>query len=209
MFMGPLEATKPWQSLQLMGVVRFRDRVYQLAVKQGLSDAPPTGSVESDMHKVIKKVTQDIDKLSFNTAISSLMVYSSALTAAAKGKGISGQPAAAPLPRQAVETLVLLLSPFAPHAAEESWRALGHSESLAYAPWPAYREELCVERSCNVVVQINGKVRGVVEGTTAEATQEEVWQQALENNGNIAKLIQGATIKKKIFVPGKVLNIII
>ena len=124
MFMGPLEAVKPWQTSQLSGVVRFRDRVYNL-ITSGKVDPnlKVSGDLSKDMHKTIKKVSGDIDKLSFNTCISNLMIYSNTLNSLDR------------IPQEAAETLVLLLSPFAPHIAEEAWSLLGHSGGISGHPW--------------------------------------------------------------------------
>ena len=125
--MGPLEAVKPWQTNQLMGVVRFRDRVYNLAkgvsnIKANNNDYNVVMSDEllREMHKTIKKVTNNIEKLSFNTAISNLMIYSNIL------QGYTKNDNSKLISKEAVETLLLLLSPFAPHVAEECWLLLGY-----------------------------------------------------------------------------------
>lgn len=205
MFMGPLEAVKPWQSNQLAGVVRFRDRVHSLVSthRSSLAAGPPQGAALRDMHKVIKKVTGDIDRLSFNTAISSLMVYCNTLQAAAKES-----PGGGALSRQAVETLVLLLSPFAPHVAEECWSLLGHRKSLAHQPWPAFQEDLCAETECTVVIQVNGKVRGTVKASSVDVSEAEITAEALQQS-RVTNAIASKAVKKTIFVPGKILNIIV
>lgn len=200
--MGPLEAVKPWQSSQLAGVVRFRDRVYNLVKnhRDKLSKAPPQGTAQRDMHKVIKKVTGDIERLSFNTAISSLMVYSNTLKDQSR-EGVA-------LSRQAVETLVLLLSPFAPHVAEECWALLGHCKSLAHERWPVFQEEFCVETEYTVVIQVNGKVRGSVKASSIDVGEAEIAAEALQQD-RVSNAMGGKAVKKTIFVPGKILNIIV
>lgn len=195
--MGPLEAVKPWQTNQLMGVVRFRDRVFNI-VKGPIDNAPiSNNALLKEMHKTIKKVTNDVEKLAFNTAISNLMIYSNLLASIKT----------TPPPKEAVETLILLLSPFAPHVAEECWNLLGHSNSLAYVSWPKYSEELCVESIATIVIQINGKVRGKLE-LAKDIKEEEVLAEALLQ-ANINKYTQGASIKKTIYVSGKILNILL
>eukprot|EP01039_Chlorochromonas_danica_P004335 gene4335-4756_t len=200
MFMGPLEAVKPWQTSQLMGVVRFRDRVYSLLQRE-LSSEPPAGDLLREMHRAIKKVTQDINQLSFNTAISCLMIYSNALVDAAK--------TGSPLPRETVETLVLLLSPFAPHVAEECWSMLGHSHTLAYHPWPTYKEELCQDSMVTLVIQVNGKVRGRVD-VTKDLSQDDALQQAL-GQSSVSKFVEGGggAVKKVIYKQNKIINILV
>lgn len=208
MFMGPLEAVKPWQSNQLMGVVRFREKIYNLVRSQVEKYPSVSGEFDDallrDMHKVTKKVTSDIDRMAFNTAISNLMIYANSLVAAAKVSSLRGG-----LPREALETLVLLVSPFAPHVAEECWALLGHEESLAYHPWPSYQEELCLETRCVVALQVNGKIRGTLEVVGAESwTQEAVLAEALQQS-RVQNAVGDQQPKKVIYVPGKVLNIIV
>eukprot|EP00597_Dinobryon_sp_UTEXLB2267_P004289 CAMPEP_0170069554 /NCGR_PEP_ID=MMETSP0019_2-20121128/8183_1 /TAXON_ID=98059 /ORGANISM="Dinobryon sp., Strain UTEXLB2267" /LENGTH=868 /DNA_ID=CAMNT_0010277623 /DNA_START=20 /DNA_END=2626 /DNA_ORIENTATION=- len=200
MFMGPLEAVKPWQTNQLLGVVRFRDRVLAL-MKGTLSNAAPEGQMLKEMHKTIKKVTQDVDRFAFNTAISSLMVYTNFLTSAAssnKGEGLS---------REAVESLVLLLSPFAPHVAEECWALLGHSESISHASWPQFDEALCVQDIVTIAIQVNGKVRTKMD-IQVDAPETEILGMALELP-NVKKFTDGNEVKKTIYVPGRILNILV
>lgn len=195
MFMGPLEAVKPWQTNQLSGVVRFRDRVYSLVVS-AVSLAEPEGEILREMHKTIKKVTTDIDALGFNTAISALMVFTNKL------KELEGPP-----PRRAVETLVLLLSPFAPHVAEEAWQMLGHKQSLSKEPWPKYLEELCFDTTAIVAIQVNGKVRGKVE-LDKDLPQDAALAEALKQQ-SVLKYTDGKTLKKVIYVPGKIINVVL
>lgn len=197
MFMGPLEAVKPWQTEQLMGVVRFRDRVYKLA-NRPLSDEPPQDELMREMHKTIKKVTLDVEKLSFNTAISTLMIFTNTLSSVKADEGI---------PREAVEVLVQLLSPFAPHVAEECWSLIGKDNSVGLTPWPTYDEELCTESLATVVIQVNGKFRGKLEATM-DAQESDLLSAALEQP-NVAKFAGGVDIKKTIYVPGKILNIVV
>jgi leucyl-tRNA synthetase len=222
MFMGPLEAVKPWQTSQVQGVVRFREKVFQL-VKQTAATATATATAGGQpddpdqkveppppctelveitrvMHKTIKKVTSDIDSMSFNTAISALMIYTNALSAY-KGSR--------PLPLPLVENLVLLLSPIAPHCAEEFWEMLGHDKSLMYHPWPSFEETQCVESMTTVVIQVNGKKRGSLElDADLDLARESVIEMALEQD-KIKKFIEGKSIVKTIYVPGKIVNIVI
>lgn len=203
--MGPLEAVKPWQASQLMGVVRFREKIYNLVrtqVEQNSLQKTCDGDLLRDMHKVTKKVSGDIDDLAFNTAISNLMIYTNTLIAAAKASKTHG------LPREAVEALVLLVSPIAPHVAEECWALLGHSRSLAYHPWPTYQEELCVDTKCVITLQVNSKVFGMFEAAGTNATQEVVLAEALLQH-RVVSAIGDKQPKRIIFVPGKVLNIIV
>ena len=132
MFMGPLEATKPWSSKSIESVTRFLDRVWRLYVDEdgrpsaALAEAPAAEPERRVLHRTIRKVTQDLEALAFNTAIAQMMVFVNELTPLERR------------PREVLEPFVLLLAPFAPHLAEELWRRLGHAESLAYEPWPAW-----------------------------------------------------------------------
>ena len=195
MFMGPLEAVKPWQTSQLSGVVRFRDRVYNL-IKRKISDREPETGLLREINKTIKKVTLDIEELGFNTAISNLMIFSNKLSS------IEGE-----LPRQAVETLVLLVSPFAPHLAEEAWQQLGHSKSLAHEAWPKYDEALCVDTTAVVAVQVNGKVRAKLE-MDVSLPEAEAYATAIQQS-SVTKYTDGLEVKKIVYVPGRIINIVV
>merc|ERR1719506_1552592 len=195
MFMGPLEAVKPWQTAQVSGVVRFRDRVYAACAKAS-ADAPPLDQ-ETDalLHKTMRKVTGDIDALGFNTAISALMVLATKLS------GLEAPPA------DACEKLALMVSPFAPHLGEECWRLLGHAESLAYAPWVEWDEAKCVDATVTMAVQVNGKVRATIE-LAPDAPEDEARALGL-GDAAVAKFTDGKDIKKVIYVPGKILNVVV
>lgn len=217
MFMGPLEAVKPWQTEQLLGVVRFRDRIYNLVQKQAAARKQQQQQHQQaekqeiplellqEMHKTIKKVSEDLEKMSFNTAISSLMVYSNTLRSYSQKPEINDS--FIPLPNEMIENLILLISPIAPHLAEECWSLLGHAESLAYHPWPTYEEKYCEQNEISLAIQINGKVRTVI-NISKELTEEKVMELVLENP-QISKRLQDKKILKKIYVPGKIVNIII
>eukprot|EP00596_Hydrurales_sp_CCMP1899_P003434 CAMPEP_0119045114 /NCGR_PEP_ID=MMETSP1177-20130426/37135_1 /TAXON_ID=2985 /ORGANISM="Ochromonas sp, Strain CCMP1899" /LENGTH=867 /DNA_ID=CAMNT_0007016313 /DNA_START=17 /DNA_END=2620 /DNA_ORIENTATION=+ len=194
MFMGPLEAVKPWQTNQLSGVVRFRDRVFSL-VNGKLTKNPPEGQLLKDMHKTIKKVTKDIDKLAFNTAISNMMIFTNTLNALDT------------VPKECVENLILLLAPIAPHIAEESWEVLGHKKCISLSKWPVYDESLCIDTTAVVAIQVNGKVRGTME-IDKLLSQDDAMVLAQEIEG-VTKWTSGMQIKKIIYVPGKILNIVI
>jgi leucyl-tRNA synthetase len=220
MFMGPLEAVKPWQTAQLAGVLRFRDRVFQLVQRltavAGRSEdasvsllrrdfpATPRGqALQKAMHQVTKKVTGDIERMAFNSAISNLMVFSSALVTYASTEGNTG------MPRPAIETLVLLLSPFAPHVSEHCWEMLGHSASLASEPWPLFDEQLCIESCCNLAIQVNGKTRGAIEVPVGATEQEVLAQIAAGKAPQLDKYLANKAFKKVFYVAGKIINIIV
>eukprot|EP00467_Chlorarachnion_reptans_P001047 CAMPEP_0114516212 /NCGR_PEP_ID=MMETSP0109-20121206/17207_1 /TAXON_ID=29199 /ORGANISM="Chlorarachnion reptans, Strain CCCM449" /LENGTH=902 /DNA_ID=CAMNT_0001696585 /DNA_START=260 /DNA_END=2968 /DNA_ORIENTATION=- len=203
MFMGPLEATKPWQTEQVSGVVRFRDKVFGIATYPHIEDIKEDDmdpDVLKSMHKTIKKVTMDIESLSFNTAISALMVFVNTLQQKMKNEGN-------PLPRKAVEALVLMASPFAPHLGEECWEKLGYPDSLAYTSWPEYDEKLCVDSTVKIGVQVNGKVRGEIE-IEKDATEDAAKEKAL-SLPRVAELTSGKDIKKFIYRPGKIVNVVV
>lgn len=197
MFMGPLEAVKPWQTSQVAGVVRFMNRSYNVvksAKEAGIQEMDK--ETERIMHKTMKKVTEDIDAMAFNTAISALMVFSNHL---------QGLKEKVPVP--AAEALALMVSPFAPHLGEECWRMLGHSDSLAYHPWVQYDASLCVDDTITMGVQINGKARGEI--TLAKDADQETAMAAAKDIPKLATQFEGKDVKKIIYVPGRILNIIV
>ena len=158
MFMGPLEATKPWQMSGVEGVRRFLERVWRLLVDQDsdaclADDEAPSDAVLRAMHKTVKKVTADLEGLRFNTAISAMMELVNVLTPLAER------------PREALSVLVRLVSPFAPHLGGELWQRLGNAESIAYAPWPTYDDALTLDATVGYAVQVNGKLRGQLVGS--------------------------------------------
>lgn len=197
MFMGPLEAVKPWQTSQVAGVVRFQNKVYNVVN----TAAATSDDIEMDdettrlLHKTMKKVTEDIDSMAFNTAISALMVLTNHLNSLDGG-----------VPREAAEKLALMVSPFAPHLGEECWSILGHEESLAYHSWVEFDEALCIDDTIKMGVQVNGKARGEIE-IAKDADQETAMAAAMEQERVIAQ-VDGKDIKKIIYVPGRILNIV-
>jgi leucyl-tRNA synthetase len=193
MFMGPLEAVKPWQTSQIQGVVRFRDRL-DLVCHQPLGDGMDDATRRL-LHQTVRKVTRDIEAMAFNTAISALMVFVNHL---------GRLPAT---PRAAAETLVLLVSPFAPHVAEELWRHLGHADSLAYEAWPTWDERLIVDDVVAVPVQVNGKVRGLVH--LARDASEADARAAVLAAEEIAARLAGQAVRKFVYVPGKIVSLVV
>jgi leucyl-tRNA synthetase len=203
MFMGPLEAMKPWNMNGVEGVYRFLGRVWRLIVDDGetmtlspkITDAPPQGEVLRELHRTIRKVGEDTEALRFNTAISCMMEFTNLLTKQEER------------PRDALEKLVLLLSPYAPHIAEELWSLLGHSTTLAYEPWPAYDVELTKADTIEVPVQINGKLRAVV--SVPAETDKEGLEAAAKVEPKIAEALAGKSIRKAVVVPRKMVNFVI
>jgi leucyl-tRNA synthetase len=204
MFMGPLEATKPWSMEGVNGVHNFLGRVWRMIVddraeemrlSSAVVDAAPTEEDQRVLHRTIKAVTEDIAKLSFNTAIARMMEFTNHFTKQERR------------PRAAMESLVLLLSPFAPHIAEELWEALGHKRSLAYEPWPRHDESLLVESTVELPVQINGKVRSKI-AIAADADQAAALA-AAKADPKVADYISGKAIVKEIVIPGRMVNIVV
>ncbi len=194
MFMGPLEQVKPWQMSGLSGVRRFLDRVHALCQRE-LGDGPADPETEKLVHRTVKKVGEDIDALRMNTAISAMMILSNHLN----GLDVT--------PRNALEKLVLCLSPFAPHLAEELWQQLGHEPSILDASWPAFDPKLCEDDVLELPVQVNGKVRGRV--TLAKDASESSAREAALGDPNVAKFVAGKQVRKVIYVAGRILNLIV
>jgi leucyl-tRNA synthetase len=198
MFMGPLTQTKPWQTAGIVGCHRFLGRVWRLFVDDTnvlkVSDAAITDDMRRALHKTIKKVTDDIESMSYNTAISAMMEF---VNLAYKDPRID---------KKTAETFVLLLSPFAPHLGEELWSRLGHSTSLAYEAWPPYDPTLLAEDSWVISVQVNGKLRGTLE-VSKSASQTEVLAMA-RSLDSVQRNIDGKVIRKEIYVPGKIVNFV-
>ena len=204
MFMGPLEAVKPWSMKGVEGVYRFLSRVWRLFIddraemvtlSEAVQDVEIDRETLRELHLTIQRVTEDLDGMRFNTAISAMMEYSNHLT---------------PLkvrPRKALEPFVLLLSPFAPHLAEELWQALGHKQTLAYEPWPKFDPELVKADEVEIPVQVNGKLRSkltVPAGTDAKRLEE----LALVDE-KVAAAIAGKEVVKVIVPKGQLVNIVV
>ena len=196
MFMGPLEAVKPWQTNGVEGVRRFLDRVWNLGVaaRKSTSNDVDTETLRA-VHKTIKKVTEDIDGLRFNTAVSAMMILV---------KQLQALPS---VPQAAVEPLVLLLAPFAPHIAEELWERFGHADSLTCAPWPTFDAALCEDAEIEIGVQVNGKARSVLK-LAKDESQASAVEKALED-AKVKAHTDGKAIVKIVYVPGRILNLIV
>ncbi len=204
MFMGPLEAVKPWSMRGVEGVYRFLGRVWRLFIddrademklSEAVRDVPPEKETLRQLHRTIQRVTEDLDGMRFNTAIAAMMEFTNHLT---------------PLmvrPRSVLEPFVLLLAPFAPHLAEELWHVLGHRDSLAYERWPAFDPALTKAEEAEVVVQINGKVRLRLT-VPAEIDKAELEKTVLADE-RVRQLIEGKQVRKVIVVPGKLVNIVV
>ncbi|WP_226656160.1 leucine--tRNA ligase [Pseudalkalibacillus hwajinpoensis] len=199
MFMGPFEGSIAWSNNGLDGARRFLDRVWRLfgegdLTKSSISEENSGEDMERVYHETVKKVTEDMEALRFNTAISQMMVF---VNEAYKQEKVSVT---------LMEGFVKLLSPIAPHLAEELWSALGHSESLAYANWPMFDESKLTVDEVEIVVQINGKLRAKI-SIPSEASRDEMQEIALEHE-KIKGQLDGKTLRKVIAVPGKLVNIV-
>jgi leucyl-tRNA synthetase len=194
MFMGPLEQVKPWQTSGIQGARRFLDRVHTIATRT-LSDGEGDEETRKLLHRAVKKVGEDIEAMRFNTAVSAMMVLTNHL---------NGQEAP---PRAAIEQLLLVLSPFAPHLSEELWSQLGHTDLVAEQPWPSFDLALCVDDVIEIGVQVNGKARGRVK--LAKDAPEDVARSESLKDENVLKFVGNKPIKKFVYVPGRIVNFIV
>ena len=204
MFMGPLEASKPWSMTGVEGVSRFLGRVWRLfaddrsdavQLHPALTSVEPTAEQMRLLHRTIFAVTRDIDMLSFNTAISRMMEF------------VNEFATLEPRPRAALEPLVLLLSPFAPHLSEELWQLLGHEKSLAYEPWPKYDPKLLVESDVEIPVQVNGKLRAKVRVPTK--ADQETAERIGRADPKVTEHLTGRQVVKVVYVADRLLNFVI
>ena len=199
MFMGPLDASIAWNENGLEGSRKFLDRVWRLIVDEEgkMRDRITTindGRLTKVYHQTVKKVTEDMANLHFNTAISQLMVF------------VNEANKVDALPYEYVEGFVQLLAPIAPHIGEELWQILGNEESLTYVPWPTYDEAALVEDEVEVVFQVNGKLRG--KQNVARGLSKEELEQIAMNHEAVKEFIEGKTVRKVIAVPDKLVNIV-
>ncbi len=207
MYMGPLESSKPWNTRDIIGPHRFLKRVWRLVIPQpeeGKSDPLPplnpaivderNADLERSLHKTIKKVTEDLSDFAYNTAIAQLIVW------------VNEASNAPTVGRNQIERFLLLLSPFAPHICEELWQRLGHQESLARQPWPAYDEELVRVEQVELAVQVNNKKKAVIT-VAADASEADILA-AAKSEPNVAKALAGKEIRRAI-ARGRVVNLVV
>ena len=206
MFLGPLEQAKPWNTAGITGVHGFLKKLWRLyhSGENGsflVTDTPSSGEPKGasgealkTLHKTIKKVAEDIEHFSFNTSVSTFMIAVNELTAQ---KCTS---------RAILEPLLILISPYAPHIAEELWEKLGHNESISTAPFPKFEEKYLVESSKTYPISFNGKMRFTME-LSLGLSKEEIEKAVMAHEKTQAQL-QGRTPKKVIVVPGKIVNIV-
>ncbi|MDB5099317.1 MAG: leucyl-tRNA synthetase [Cyanobacteria bacterium RYN_339] len=198
MFMGPLEATKPWSNTGVEGSYRFLQRVWRIFVTEEGGLNPAIGGHEAPelervLHKTIKKVGGDIEAMRFNTAISQMMIFINECYKTEK------------LPRSTMERFLLVLAPFAPHIAEEIWQLLGHKQTLAYEPFPGFDDALTRESEVEMAVQVNGKLKARIV-VPAEASKDHVLNLA---KAEVGEHLEGKSIIKEIVVPGSLVNLVV
>ncbi len=196
MFMGPLEASKPWSTRGIIGVRRFVERVWRTAERPA-SDAEPTREQLKVLHQTIRKVGDDTSRLEFNTAIAQMMIFVNEIYA----------PESEPLPRRLWEPFVLTLAPYAPHLAEELWERLGNAPSVSRVPWPAYDAELAREQTITVVAQVNGKVRDRME-VPAGTPRDDLERRALGLE-RVRQYTDGKQVVKVIVIADKLVNVVV
>jgi len=192
--------TKPWSKNGVEGVFRFLNRVWRLFHSGAeetfhVQNVEPTEVELKILHRTLKKVKEDIDNFSFNTAVSQMMIFVNEMT------GSQNKP------KVILEPFILALAPFAPHIAEELWQKLGHTTSLSFEPYPKWDEKYLLDANITIVVQVNGKMRGEF-----QAPREVSQADALSLAKRVEKVIpflEGKEIKKEIYVPGKLVNLVV
>ena len=194
MFMGPLEVSKPWSNTGVEGAKKFLNRVWTFFTEPANINDDAKAELEKVYHQTVKKVTGDFEKIAFNTAISQMMIFVNACYKTGS------------CPKEYAEGFIKMLSCICPHIGEEIWTILGHNGTLAYEPWPAFDEAKTKEDTIEIAVQVNGKVRGKV-NVTMEEDEDAVWAKILESDAN--RFINGFTVVKKIYVKGKIFNIVV
>ena len=201
MFMGPVSAEKPWTDEGINGAYRFMKRVWGMFIDDNdqisakIVASGGNEALDKLMHKTVKSVTADMENMSYNTAIAKLMELTNAIYKADK------------VNKTVMENFVLMLSPIAPHMMEELWQRLGHNDTLAYEKWPTFDENVLVENEADIVVQVMGKKRATVK-VPVDATQDEVLQIATSES-HVKGFVDGKQIVKVIYVPKRLLNIVV
>ena len=200
MYLGPLEASKPWNTRDIVGVHRFLRRVWRNFVDDRtdalrLTDAEPSEALLRTLHKTIGRVTEDLERLSFNTAIAAMIEMNNELVKLDA------------IPRAVAGPFVLLLAPFAPHLAEELWHRMGHEASLAHEPWPEADERYLREDTVRIAVQVNGKMRATI--TVPAGADKETVLAAARAHENVIRHLDGKTVRREIYVPGRIVNFVV
>ena len=193
MFMGPLCDSKPWSETGIEGAKRFLDRLFRLFSDSTKVLDKPNTNLEKEYHKTIKKVTSDYEKLSFNTAISQIMIF------------INSAYKEAFVPKEYAEGIIKVLNPIAPHVTEELWQLLGHDKTIANEPWPTFDESKTIDNTINLPIQINGKLKGTIE-VELDTPEDAI---KLKAHDKVANALDGKTIIKEIYVKNKIYNIVV
>ena len=193
MFMGPLEDSKPWSDSGIEGTRRFLDRFYRLFSDISRISDKPNSNLEKVYHKTVKKVTNDYEKLSFNTAISQIMIF------------VNSAYKETLIPREYAEGIIKLFNPIAPHITEELWSMYGHDKTIAYEAWPTFDDEKTIDSEIELPVQINGKVKGAIK-IPLDCDEEKARELA---HKELCDLLDGKNIVKEIYVKNKIYNIVI
>jgi len=204
MFMGPLEQVKPWSTKDVDGVYRFLGRVWRLIVDEdsgklndSVTESDPSKEQLKALHECIKKVTEDIEDLSFNTAISAMMIF---INEAYKWDDH---------PKSIFESFIKLLSPFAPHIAEELWHKLAHKDTIAYTDWPEFKKDYLISDTQLYPVQVNGKVRANIDVPREKAKDKEFVLSQAKAAKNVERYLDEGELVKEIFVPGRIVNLVV
>jgi leucyl-tRNA synthetase len=199
MFLGPYEEGGDFRDEGIAGVRRFLEAIWRLVHEQVASprsaDAPLPPALQRATHRAIKKVGEDLDNLRYNTAIAALMTL------------LNEVRRLGPADRWVIETLVIMVAPFAPHISEELWEALGHKASIFTASWPGFDPALTVDETAVIVVQVNGKVRGRIE-VPRNAPEDDVVRAALADAA-VRAHIDGKQIRRRVVVPGRLVNLVV
>ena len=195
MFMGPIDAAKPWDITGIEGTKKFLDRIWRLYVESDKISNKPNANLDKIYNYTVKKVTNDYENMYFNTAISQMMIF------------INTVYKEDSLPVEYAEGFLKLLNPVAPHITEELWNKLGHEHTIAYEKWPEYDETKIVEDEVEIPVQINGKVKATI-SVPVDLTEAEI-KEIVHKNENISNLTNGKTIVKEIYVKNKIYNIVV
>ena len=200
--MGPLETSKPWNTRDVPGLFKLCQRIWRLFVDEGtgevsgaMTDDPPDPSALRALHKMMKRVTEDIEALKFNTAIAAIFDFVNAMTPMTRRS------------RAVLEPFVLVLSPFAPHLAEELWSRLGHGTTLAYERWPAFDAKLARDEQIEIAVQVGGKIKSRV--MVAADADEAASQAAALADPKVVAAIGGRPVRRVIVAKGRLVNILL
>ena len=200
MYLGPLEQSKPWNTRDIVGVNRFLRRFWRTMVDETtgelkIVDGLPDEQTLKLLHRTIQRVTDDLERMSFNTAIAALIELNAVVSKSDE------------VPRSVADAMVLMLAPMAPHIAEELWHRLGHDATIAYEPWPQADPEMLREDTVTIGVQVNGKLRGSI--TIARDAEKDAVLEMARNEQNVSRYLESGTLRKEIYVPGKIVNLVV